>query len=201
MLFNNHDNLRKKKGVLPFDNVLYPRSGAIIGAIKALKDKLDAVYDITVMYNQTYDNHRQIRLAAPTMTEYLQGQMNELHIDIRRIGINEIPSETNEQISNWLYQRFSLKDKLLKNFYDFHRNKTIESEKFVSDGDDHPIELELPLRETIYPCMFFILTTIPLLFTERGRSLYWKICLFGTPITLLWMHLFPPFRFDSKNQN
>jgi hypothetical protein len=43
--------------------------------------------------------------------EYLQGQTNELHIDIRRIGINEIPSETNEQISNWLYQRFSLKDK------------------------------------------------------------------------------------------
>ena len=55
-------------GALPFDNVLYPRSGAIIGSIKALKDKLDAVYDITVMYNQTYDNHRQIRLAAPTMT-------------------------------------------------------------------------------------------------------------------------------------
>jgi len=43
--------------------------------------------------------------------EYLQGETSELHIDIRRIGINEIPNETNEQISNWLYQRFSLKDK------------------------------------------------------------------------------------------
>jgi len=105
------------------------------------------------MYNQTYDNEKQIHLAAPSMAgkknfffqikskhrryrsnsierskehncrsfqvdnicilflEYLQGQTNELHIDIRRIGINEIPSETNEQISNWLYQRFSLKDK------------------------------------------------------------------------------------------
>lgn len=43
--------------------------------------------------------------------EYLQGETNELHIDIRRIGINEIPSETNEEISNWLYQRFNEKDK------------------------------------------------------------------------------------------
>ena len=81
------------------------------------------------MYNQTYDHQKQIRLAAPTMSgkikwilieykiviriilEYLQGQTSELHIDIRRIDINDIPSETNEQISNWLYQRFDFKDK------------------------------------------------------------------------------------------
>ena len=52
----------------PFDNVLYPRSGATLAAIKALGDKLDAVYDVTVMYCQTYDHDQQIRLAAPSMT-------------------------------------------------------------------------------------------------------------------------------------
>jgi len=32
-----------------------------------LKEKLDAVYDVTVMYNQTYDDDRQSLLAAPSM--------------------------------------------------------------------------------------------------------------------------------------
>lgn len=119
----------QKKGLIPFEYVLYPRTGATVAAIKALKNNLNAVYDITIMYNQTYDNEKQLRLAAPSMAgkflielnqyfssidfylEYLQGQTKELHIDIRRIDINDIPSETNEQISNWLYQRFSLKEK------------------------------------------------------------------------------------------
>ncbi len=58
----------KFSGVLPFDHVLYPRTGATVAAINALKDKLDAVYDVTIMYSNTYDNNRNIRLAAPSMT-------------------------------------------------------------------------------------------------------------------------------------
>jgi len=61
--------------------------------------------------------------------------------------------------------------------------------------------MEFPLYETIYSFIFFTLTTIPFFLTERGRSFYWKICLFGTPITLLWMHLFPPSRFHLKSPN
>ena len=123
----------------PFDYVLYPRSGATLAAIKALGDKLDAVYDVTVMYCQTYDRDQQIRLAAPSMTgtrhvdlnedlafllvmpmmsnehldvlEYLQGQTREVHIDVRRIELNEIPRDTDEDISRWLIQRFDAKDK------------------------------------------------------------------------------------------
>jgi hypothetical protein len=91
--------------------------------------------------------------------------------------------------------------RLLKSFYDFHRTKQFESIQFVSDKADHPIEIELPLRETIYSCIFLTLTTLPFLLTERGRSFYWKICLFGTPITLVWMHLFPPSHFHSNNSN
>ena len=54
-------------GMLPLEHVLYPRTGATVAAITALKDRLDAVYDVTIMYNQTYDNDRQVRLAAPSM--------------------------------------------------------------------------------------------------------------------------------------
>ena len=43
--------------------------------------------------------------------EYLNGELDQLHIDIRRIDLSQIPKETPEQISNWLYQRCYLKDK------------------------------------------------------------------------------------------
>ena len=70
---NNQDIIQRsrlfaqQKGVQPFDYLLYPRSGATIAAIKALKQQLNAVYDVTVMYNQTFDSEREIRLAAPSM--------------------------------------------------------------------------------------------------------------------------------------
>ncbi|CAF3844330.1 unnamed protein product [Rotaria magnacalcarata] len=192
---NNQDAIErsrqfaKQKGIPPFDNVLYPRTGATVAAINALKDKLNAVYDVTVMYSSTYDTNRRIRLAAASMTEYLQCQTKELHIHIKRIPIDLIPSGTNEQISNWLCQRFIIKEKLLKHFYDESRQP-----KYLLDLDSNREGVQAPLHlsDTIFSCIFFLLTTLLLLITPQGRSLYWQICLFGTPTTLLWMHLFPP---------
>ena len=45
------------------------------------------------------------------LLDYLQGQCEELHIDIRRIDISEVRDASNEEIADWLYQRFELKDK------------------------------------------------------------------------------------------
>lgn len=56
-----------KKGFEPLEHVLYPRSGATIAAIKSLKDQFDAVYDVTLIYGQTFDSERKIRLSSPSM--------------------------------------------------------------------------------------------------------------------------------------
>lgn len=61
-------------GVQPFDNVLYPRTGATVAAINALKDKFDAVYDLTIMYSPTYDKNHETRIAAASMA----GKLNYL---------------------------------------------------------------------------------------------------------------------------
>lgn len=118
-------------GVRAFDHVLYPRSGATVAAINALREELHAVYDITVMYGGSYDHDRQVRLPAPSMAgkdlhrcprashslerivhlAYLRGQTRELHVHIRRIPIEMIPKGGNDQIAQWLYERFVLKDK------------------------------------------------------------------------------------------
>lgn len=91
--------------------------------------------------------------------------------------------------------------RLLKKFYEFYQIKSNEKNLFNSDINDKPIELELPLRETIYSGIFLILTTLPFLLNERGRSFYIKIWLFSTPLTLLWMNLLPVIRFHSVKEN
>lgn len=108
------------------------------------------------------------------MTEFLQGQIKDLHIHVERISIDSIPTDSNEQISNWILQRFVLKDKLLKQF-DF----------------SHGVLAKSSLNLTKYSCLFFLLTTIVLFLTCQGRSLYGQICFIATPITLLWMYLNP----------
>lgn len=73
-----------------------------------------------------------------------------------------------------------------------HQNGNLSEEMFHSDENDRPMEIELKLNETFPSCLFFCLAGLPLILTERGRSFYWKLCLFGTPLTYLWMTFFPP---------
>jgi hypothetical protein len=49
----------------------------------------------------------------------------------------------------------------------------------------------LRLSETIYAYLFFLVVTFLLLITSQGRIVYTMICLLGTPICFLWMHLSP----------
>lgn len=56
-----------RKGLSPLEHVLYPRAGATIAAIKSLKDQFDAVYDVTLIYGQTFDSERNLRLSSPSM--------------------------------------------------------------------------------------------------------------------------------------
>jgi hypothetical protein len=92
----------------------------------------------------------------------------------------------------------SLVFRLLERFYDFHRDRRDASQLFQCDDKDVPFRLELPLHETIVSCLVIPLSALPFVLSERGRSLYWKICLCTTPLAFVWMHFFPPSRFHSN---
>ena len=57
---------------------------------------------------------------------------------------------------------------------------------------DTGLRAESTLKLTLLSCLFFVLTTMILFVTSQGRRLYLQICLFATPMTLLWMYFFPP---------
>lgn len=48
------------------------------------------------------------------------------------------------------------------------------------------------LKLTVISSLIFLLLTFILFFTSQGRTIYFQISLFATPMTYLWMHFFPP---------
>ncbi|KAG6520608.1 hypothetical protein ZIOFF_017667 [Zingiber officinale] len=95
-----------ENGLPILKNVLIPKTKGFFACLEALRNSLDAVYDITIGYK-----HR-----CPTLTDNLFGvDPSEVHIHVRRAPLCEIPTSENE-VANWLIDRFKFKDQLLSDF-------------------------------------------------------------------------------------
>lgn len=93
----------EKMGFKPLKNVMYPATRGFTTAVDALRDNLDAVYDITIHYPN----------GIPTLWHYMQGQVKNINIDIRRHPIDSLPKERND-LSKWLVEQFIKKDQLIE---------------------------------------------------------------------------------------
>ncbi|XP_077233234.1 putative 1-acyl-sn-glycerol-3-phosphate acyltransferase 5 [Tasmannia lanceolata] len=86
--------------------VLLPKTKGFYACVEALRSSLDAVYDVTIAYK-----HR-----CPHFMDNVFGvDPSEVHLHIRRIPLNEIPTSEVEA-ATWLMETFRLKDKLLSDF-------------------------------------------------------------------------------------
>ncbi|XP_006004807.1 1-acyl-sn-glycerol-3-phosphate acyltransferase epsilon isoform X2 [Latimeria chalumnae] len=98
----------KKEGLAMLKHVLTPRVKATCVAVDAMKDDLDAIYDVTVAYEGTVDSKGK-RKTAPSMPEFLCKECPRVHIYFERIDLKDVPKD---QISmkKWLHGRFEIKD-------------------------------------------------------------------------------------------
>jgi len=97
----------KKEGLTPLQHVLIPRTKGFRATVQGLRDGcVDAVYDITIGYS----NLQQ----PPSMLQMCAGLNNEtIHIHITRFAIEALPLGE-QALTNWCYQLFERKDKLLQ---------------------------------------------------------------------------------------
>ncbi|KAK8936662.1 putative 1-acyl-sn-glycerol-3-phosphate acyltransferase 4 [Platanthera zijinensis] len=87
-------------------NVLLPKTKGFYACVNALRESLDAVYDISIAYK-----HR-----CPTFLDNAFGvDPTEVHIHVRRFLPHEIP-ESEENVTAWLIERFRVKDQFLTDF-------------------------------------------------------------------------------------
>ncbi|CAN7052911.1 probable 1-acyl-sn-glycerol-3-phosphate acyltransferase 4 [Brassica rapa] len=90
----------------PLSNVLLPKTRGFSVCFEALRNSLDAVYDLTIAYKPR----------CPSFMDNVFGtDPSEVHIHVRRVLAKEIPANDAE-CSAWLMDSFQLKDKLLSDF-------------------------------------------------------------------------------------
>ncbi|XP_055492156.1 1-acyl-sn-glycerol-3-phosphate acyltransferase epsilon isoform X2 [Leucoraja erinacea] len=173
----------RKEGLPELRHVMSPRVKAMRIAINTLRCRLDAVYDITVVYEGAVKNNGQ-RETAPSMPEFLCRECPKIHIYFDRVNVKEIPEET-IFMKRWLHERFEIKDKLLTDFYEADDEQ--KRHKFPGEGRHS----QLSLMRTLPSLLFLCCLTVPMLATETGRKIYMKTWLYGTLIGWLWVNISP----------
>lgn len=96
----------EERGIKPLEHVLFPRTKGFVATVQALNAHLDAVYDVTIGYEQ----------GVPTLWQWTKGYVKRVNVHVRRYGIEKMP-ETGEDLSAWLVTRYQEKDRLLDTFY------------------------------------------------------------------------------------
>nr|XP_046210229.1 1-acyl-sn-glycerol-3-phosphate acyltransferase epsilon-like isoform X2 [Oncorhynchus gorbuscha] len=115
-MISDSQDFATKEGLAALDHVLTPRMKASHVAIETMRDHLDAVYDITVVYEATRGKSSD-RQPAPTMPEFLCKESPRVHIHFERVDMKEIPLES-VFFRGWLHKRFEIKDQMLTAFYE-----------------------------------------------------------------------------------
>ncbi|TNE45730.1 MAG: acyltransferase [Deltaproteobacteria bacterium] len=96
----------KKAGLVPSEHVLIPRTKGFVATMEGLRNHLDAVYDLTIAYED----------GVPSLWQWAKGYVCDVHIHVRRFPTDNIP-EDSEELSQWLIERYQVKDKLLDSYY------------------------------------------------------------------------------------
>ncbi|MDX2437868.1 MAG: lysophospholipid acyltransferase family protein [Acidobacteriota bacterium] len=87
-------------------HTLVPRTKGFAASIEGLRSHIDAVYDLTIAYED----------GVPSLWQYLKGLVRRIHVHVRRFPINDLPDSADD-VRQWLLDRWQEKDELLEHFY------------------------------------------------------------------------------------
>lgn len=92
-----------KRNQLPvFQNVLFPRTKGFTASVTALRENIDAIYDVTLRYEPK----------IPTLWQFIKGEVPRVHLLVRRFPVATLP-RSEAGLSDWLIERFAEKDRVL----------------------------------------------------------------------------------------
>jgi len=96
----------REKGLPILNHLLVPRTKGFTASVAGLRSHLDAVYDVTIGYEE----------GVPTVWQWAKGYVKRVHLHVRRFPIDEVP-EDEAALVDWLMKRFQEKDDRLDAFY------------------------------------------------------------------------------------
>ncbi|XP_060672945.1 probable 1-acyl-sn-glycerol-3-phosphate acyltransferase 4 isoform X2 [Ziziphus jujuba] len=140
-------------GLPVLTNVLLPKTRGFCACLEALRDSLDAVYDVSIAYKN----------CCPSFLDNAFGvDPSEVHIHVRRIQIRNIPTSDSDAAA-WLIDTFQLKDQLLSNF------------KAQGHFPNQIAEEELSFEKCLLNFMLVISLTAIFFYLTFFSSFYFKI--------------------------
>lgn len=111
-----------------------------------------AVYDVTIGYRHN----------CPSFMDNAYGiDPSEVHVHVQRISLSEIPTSEDE-LSSWLMNRFSLKDQMLSDFY---------KGRFPREG----MEAGLSTVKCILNFVFVMILTVTCMYLTFFSFIWFKI--------------------------
>ncbi|ELT96978.1 hypothetical protein CAPTEDRAFT_217174 [Capitella teleta] len=173
----------KDQDLEPLRNVLYPRYKAMQLCLNQLRSKMDAVYDVTVAYSDTTHEKTGSRITAPGLSAFLAGKSRELHVHVKKVSLSDVPKQE-EQLKQWLYERYQIKDQMMTDFYEGKGEKRGRLDPCHETSN-------LSLRHTLPAFLFWSAFNVPLWMTALGRQVYWQSMLASTVIGWIWMGIVP----------
>jgi 1-acyl-sn-glycerol-3-phosphate acyltransferase len=87
-----------------FSEVLFPKLKGFVASVQLLRPKIDAVYDITIVYPTE----------EPLGINYFSGKLDKVTVHIKRTAVSDLP-EDESGVGEWLVEAFRQKDELIHN--------------------------------------------------------------------------------------
>lgn len=107
----------EKVGRKPFQNVLLPHTTGLRTSLRLLKPSLESVYDVTIGYSGVKkEQYGELVYRLPNI--FIEGKSPKLvDIHIRAFNVADIPTEDEEEFTDWLYKVWKEKDEMMETYY------------------------------------------------------------------------------------
>jgi len=141
------DRYARKNNLPLYKHVLHPRTRGFIHCLEKLQKGtrgVDAVYDITVGYDQDYC-FKEKDLALGNFPK-------EIHFNIKRHPISEMPTDY-ALLEEWLCKRWAEKEERLQRFYKETNHCFAEQEELVPE-DSHASDVKVRMFLTMFVFLF-----------------------------------------------
>lgn len=130
----------RRRGFWVPRHVLLPRAKGFVATVQGMRERMDAVYDLTLGYED----------GVPTLWQMATGAVRKVHLNVRRIPTQDLPRGESE-LSDWLMERFQRKDALMDRF---ERLGTFPSPEQEQDQGQEQAPSRVPDRRSNGPSTF-----------------------------------------------
>eukprot|EP00730_Choanoeca_flexa_P010759 TRINITY_DN20949_c0_g1_i1.p1 TRINITY_DN20949_c0_g1~~TRINITY_DN20949_c0_g1_i1.p1 ORF type:complete len:375 (+),score=71.90 TRINITY_DN20949_c0_g1_i1:175-1299(+) len=167
----------RERGWPVYHNVLHPRTAGFVSMLQQGRDKLDAVYDITMAFQYFAKDER------PREASYLKGRFPPVvHMHVKRYPIQDLPV-SDEDLTAWCRERWGEKEEMLGEAYSSLEDKHLPL-KLPGKPSSNSLELWVKVKYLVA-----LLGNAWFGFMALGWLSHWQCMVYAVIMSIVWHYL------------